>query len=169
MMKKAFFLFFAIMACITIQAQSICGTWRTAQASGYDSMRITYTFKEDGTGLFSVEANKKEKLLSAQEIEVVSKHEIKGTYTLDGDQLTFTPNVDTYTADVTSITIDGKRSFDPSIKSRIRELVNSPVLKAHFVNVDTLTVIELTDTKLVIDAGEEIQEYARIGGKKKKK
>lgn len=169
MMKKAFFLFFAIMACITIQAQSICGTWRTVQASGYDSMRITYTFKEDGTGLFSVEADKKEKLLSAQEIEIVSIHEIKGTYTLDGDQLTFTPNVDTYTADVTSITIDGKRSFDPNIKSRIRELVNSPLLKAHFVNVDTLTVIELTDTKLVIDAGEEIQEYARIGGKKKKK
>ena len=157
------------MACITIQSQSICGTWRTVQASGYDSMRITYTFKEDGTGLFSVEADKKEKLLSAQEIEIVSKHEIKGTYTLDGDQLTFTPNVDTYTADVTSIMIDGKRSFDPNIKSRIRELVNSPVLKAHFVNVDTLTVIELTDTKLVIDAGEEIQEYARIGGKKKKK
>lgn len=157
------------MACITIQSQSICGTWRTVQASGYDSMRITYTFKEDGTGLFSVEADKKEKLLSAQEIEIVSKHEIKGTYTLDGDQLTFTPNVDTYTADVTSITIDGKRSFDPNIKSRIRELVNSPVLKAHFVNVDTFTVIELTDTRLVIDAGEEIQEYARIGGKKKKK
>ena len=168
-MKRIIILFFAIMACITIQAQSICGTWRTVQASGYDSMRITYTFKEDGTGLFSVEADKKEKLLSAQEIEIVNKHEIKGTYTLDGDQLTFTPNVDTYTADVTSITIDGKRSFDPNIKSRIRELVNSPVLKAHFVNVDTLTVIELTDTKLVIDAGEEIQEYARIGGKKKKK
>ena len=168
-MKRIIILFFAIMACITIQAQSICGTWRTVQASGYDSMRIAYTFKEDGTGLFSVEADKKEKLLSAQEIEIVSKHEIKGTYTLDGDQLTFTPNVDTYTADVTSITIDGKRSFDPNIKSRIRELVNSPVLKAHFVNVDTLTVIELTDTKLVIDAGEEIQEYARIGGKKKKK
>ena len=156
------------MACITIQAQSICGTWRTVQASGYDSMRITYTFKEDGTGLFSVEADKKEKLLSAQEIEIVSKHEIKGTYTLDGDQLTFTPNVDTYTAD-TSITIDGKRSFDPNIKSRIRELVNSPVLKAHFVNVDTFTVIELSDTKLVIKDGEEILEYARIGGKKKKK
>ena len=168
-MKRIIILFFAIMACITIQAQSICGTWRTVQASGYDSMRITYTFKEDGAGLFSVEADKKEKLLSAQEIEIVSKHEIKGTYTLDGDQLTFTPNVDTYTADVTSIMIDGKRSFDPNIKSRIRELVNSPVLKAHFVNVDTLTVIELTDTKLVIDAGEEIQEYARIGGKKKKK
>ncbi len=168
-MKRIIILFFAIMACITIQAQSICGTWRTVKASGYDSMRITYTFKEDGTGLFSVEADKKEKLLSAQEIEIVSKHEIKGTYTLDGDQLTFTPNVDTYTADVTSITIDGKRSFDPNIESRIRELVNSPVLKAHFVNVDTLTVIELTDTKLVIDAGEEIQEYARIGGKKKKK
>ena len=168
-MKRIIILFFAIMACITIQAQSICGTWRTVQASGYDSMRITYTFKEDGTGLFSVVADKKEKLLSAQEIEIVSKHEIKGTYTLDGDQLTFTPNVDTYTADVTSITIDGKRSFDPNIKSRIRELVNSPVLKAHFVNVDTLTVIELTDTKLVIDAGEEILEYARIGGKKKKK
>ena len=168
-MKRIIILFFAIMACITIQAQSICGTWRTVQASGYDSMRITYTFKEDGTGLFSVEADKKEKLLSAQEIEIVSKHEIKGTYTLDGDQLTFTPNVDTYTADVTSITIDGKRSFDPNIKSRIRELVNSPVLKAHFVNVDILKVIELTDTKLVIDAGEEIQEYARIGGKKKKK
>ena len=158
-MKRIIILFFAIMACITIQAQSICGTWRTVQASGYDSMRITYTFKEDGTGLFSVEADKKEKLLSAQEIEIVSKHEIKGTYTLDGDQLTFTPNVDTYTADVTSITIDGKRSFDPNIKSRIRELVNSPVLKAHFVNVDILKVIELTDTKLVIDAGEEIQEY----------
>ena len=157
------------MACITIQAQSICGTWRTVQASGYDCMRITYTFKEDGTGLFSVEADKKEKLLSAQEIEIVSKHEIKGTYTLDGDQLTFTPNVDTYTADVTSITIDGKRSFDPNIKSRIRELVNSPVLKAHFVNVDTFTVIELSDTKLVIKDGEEILEYARIGGKKKKK
>ena len=168
-MKRIIILFFAIMACITIQAQSICGTWRTVQASGYDSMRITYTFKEDGTCHFSVEANKKEKLLSAQEIEIVSKHEIKGTYILDGDQLTFTPNVDTYKADVISITIDGKRSFDPNIKSRIRELVNSPVLKAHFVNVDTLTVIELTDTKLVIDAGEEIQEYARIGGKKKKK
>ena len=168
-MKRIIILFFAIMACITIQAQSICGTWRTVQASGYDSLRITYTFKEDGTGLFSVEADKKEKLLSAQEIEIVSKHEIKGTYTLDGDQLTFTPNVDTYTADVTSITIDGKRSFDPNIKSRIRELVNSPVLKAHFVNVDTLTVIELTDTKLVIKDGEDILEYARIGGKKKKK
>ena len=132
-------------------------------------MRVTYTFKDDGTCHFSVEANRKERLLSSQEIEIASKHEIEGTYSLDGDQLTFTPNVDTYTADVTSITIDGKRSFDPNIKSRIRELVNSPVLKAHFVNVDTLTVIELTDTKLVIDAGEEIQEYARIGGKKKKK
>lgn len=157
------------MACITIQAQSICGTWRTVQASGYDSMRITYTFKEDGTGLFSVEADKKEKLLSAQEIEIVSKHEIKGAYTLDSDQLTFTPNVDTYTADVTSITIDGKRSFDPNIKSRIRELVSRPELKVHFVNVDTFTVIELSDTKLVIKDGEEILEYARIGGKKKKK
>ena len=168
-MKRIIILFFAIMACITIQAQSICGTWRTVQASGYDSMRITYTFKEDGTGLFSVEADKKEKLLSAQEIEIVSKHEIKGTYILDGDQLTFTPNVDTYKADVISITIDGKRSFDPNIKSRIKELVNRPELKVHFVNVDTFTVIELSDTKLVIKDGEEILEYARIGGKKKKK
>ena len=77
--------------------------------------------------------------------------------------------MDTYTADVTSITIDGKRSFDPNIKSRIRELVNRPELKAHFVNVDNFTVIELSDTKLVIKDGEEILEYARIGGKKKKK
>lgn len=168
-MKKAFFLFFAIMACMTIHAQSLCGTWRSVQAYGDGSMRVTYTFKDDGTCHFSVEANRKERLLSSQEIEIASKHEIEGTYSLDGDQLTFTPNVDTYTADVTSITIDGKRSFDPNIKSRIRELVNSPVLKAHFVNVDILKVIELTDTKLVIDADEEIQEYARIGGKKKKK
>ena len=168
-MKRIIILFFAIMACITIQAQSICGTWRTVQASGYDSMRITYTFKEDGTCHFSVEANKKEKLLSAQEIEIVSKHEIKGTYSLEGDQLTFTPNAETYKADVISITIDGKRSFDPNIKSRIKELVNRPELKAHFVNVDTFTVIELSDTKLMIKDGEEIQEYARIGGKKKKK
>ena len=168
-MKRIIILLFAIMACITIQAQSICGTWRTVQASGYDSMRITYTFKEDGTCHFSVEANKKEKLLSAQEIEIVSKHEIKGTYSLEGDQLTFTPNAETYKADVISITIDGKRSFDPNIKSRIKELVNRPELKAHFVNVDTFTVIELSDTKLMIKDGEEIQEYARIGGKKKKK
>ena len=168
-MKRIIILLFAIMACITIQAQSICGTWRTVQSSGYDSMRITYTFKEDGTCHFSVEANKKEKLLSAQEIEIVSKHEIKGTYSLEGDQLTFTPNAETYKADVISITIDGKRSFDPNIKSRIKELVNRPELKAHFVNVDNFTVIELSDTKLVIKDGEEILEYARIGGKKKKK
>ena len=55
-MKKVLFSLVALMAVMTVQAQSICGTWRmmqpvveTSEDGSFETMTGTYTFNEDGT------------------------------------------------------------------------------------------------------------------------
>ena len=58
-MKKILFSLIALMSVMTVQAQSLCATWRsmqpdieTAEDGSFSVQNLTYTFNEDGTYTF---------------------------------------------------------------------------------------------------------------------
>ena len=97
-MKKILFTLVALMAVMTVQAQSICATWRsmepiveTAEDGSLEIQNLTYTFYEDGTFSFVDEITESSEPAPTMAIEIATSIEIKGNYTLEGDKLTLTP------------------------------------------------------------------------------
>lgn len=146
-MKKILFSLIALMAVMTVQAQSICGTWRTIQAvvatqadNSFSVDSFTFTFNEDGTYNMVNETTESTEPAPTMAMEIALSFDLSGTYTLDGDQLTMTPNIDTYKADVLSISVNGRVSNDPNQINTLKQLVNSPSAKAEFDVKETYTI-----------------------------
>ena len=113
-MKKILFSLVALMAVMTVQAQSLCATWRSMQpvvetdADGsLQIQNLTYTFNEDGTYSFVDELTLSTEPAPTMALEIATSIEVKGAYTLEGDKLTMTPNLDTYKAEILSISMNG--------------------------------------------------------------
>ena len=88
-MKKILFSLIALMSVMTVQAQSICATWRTMQpvvitdADGsFSAQNVTYTFYEDGTYSFADELTQATQPAKTMALEVATNIELKGTYKL---------------------------------------------------------------------------------------
>ena len=167
-MKKTLFTLIALMAVMTIQAQSICGTWRmmqpvveTCEDGSFAAMTGTYTFNEDGTFAYVLELTQSSEPAPTMALEIASSIEIKGTYTLEGDQLTLTPNVDTYKAEILSLSMNGKVTDNPMVKGQVRSMLNSPEFKAQFGTVETDTV-KFDDTSLEMSDGEQTLNFTRF-------
>ena len=167
-MKKILFSLIALMAVMTVQAQSICATWRCMQPSVQteeDGSLIIqnplYTFNEDGTYYSVNEMTMSAPPAQTMELEIAINMEIKGTYKLEGNKLTLTPNADTYKAEVLSVSQNGKVTDDAAIKSGITQMLNGKEAKAEAAAVNEFTVT-VNDTMLEMNDGDETMSFMRI-------
>ena len=167
-MKKILFTLVALMAVMTVQAQSICATWRsmqpvveTAEDGSLEIQNLTYTFYEDGTYTFVDEVTESSEPDPTMAIEIAMSVEIKGNYTLEGDQLKLTPNAATYKAEVLSISQNGKVTSNPMMVSGVKQMLNSAEFKAQFAEPETNTV-KVGDSSLEMTNGETTMTFARF-------
>ena len=167
-MKKILFSLVALMTVMTVQAQSICGTWRmmqpvveTSEDGSFEAMTGTYTFNEDGTFHYALELTESSEPAPTMALEVATVIELKGTYALEGDKLTLTPNLDTYKAEIMSISMNGKVGDNPMLKSQINGMLNSADFKAQFGAVESNTV-KVGASSLEMNDGEHTLNFVRF-------
>ena len=153
-MKKILFSLIALMAVMTVQAQTICGTWRTVQpivengANGsFTAEHLTYTFNPDGTFALYDELTQGSKPSKTMALEVASVIELRGSYSLVGDQLILNPNLETYNTEVVNVSQNGKVTNNAKVKANTNAKINGKEFKARFnkmmdytVNVDGATL-----------------------------
>lgn len=167
-MKKVLFSLIALMSVMTVQAQSICATWRTMQpvvitdADGsFSAQNVTYTFYEDGTYSFADELTQATQPAKTMALEVATNIELKGTYKLEGDQLTLTPNMDTYKTELLNISMNGHVTDDANIKAQVTQMLNSDEFKSQFAEVQTNTV-KVGDSMLEMKVGDQTLTFVRF-------
>ena len=167
-MKKILLSLVALMAVMTVQAQSICATWRmmqpvveTAEDGSFEAMTGTYTFNEDGTFNYALELTEASEPAPTMALEIAAIVEFKGTYTLEGDQLTLTPNLDTYKAEILSLSMNGKVTDNPMVTNQVKSMLNSSDFKAQLGAAETNT-IKVSDSTLEMSDGERTLTFVRF-------
>lgn len=162
-MKKILLSFVALMAVMTLQAQSICGTWRSVQpivengANGaFTAEHLTYTFCPDGTFTLFDEFTQATKPSQTMLEEVASVIEVKGSYSLVGDKLILNPNLETYQTELLNVSQNGRVTNDAKVKARTNAKINSNEFKARFskylertVNMDNGMLVMTQDGKKI--------------------
>lgn len=167
-MKKTLFALVALMAVMTVQAQSICGTWRmmqpvveTGDDGSFQAMTGTYTFNDDGTFHYALELTEASEPAPTMAMEIAALIEMKGAYTLEGDQLTLTPDLDTYKAEILSLSMNGKVTDNPMVTNQIKGMLNSAEFKSQFSSAETNTV-KIGDSSLEMNDGEHTLNFVRF-------
>lgn len=167
-MKKILFTLIALMSIMTVQAQSLCATWRslqplieTAEDGSFQAQNLTYTFNEDGTYSFVDELTISTEPAPTMALEIATSIEVKGTYTLEGDQLTLTPNMDTYKADLVSVSMNGQVANNPMVKAQVKSMLSNPSFKEEFSKVENVTV-KVGESSLEMTDGEQTLNFARF-------
>ncbi|MBR5674051.1 MAG: hypothetical protein IKW97_06580 [Muribaculaceae bacterium] len=164
-MKKVLFSLVALMAVMTVQAQSVCGSWQSMQPEvnngnngTYSTFTDTYTFNEDGTFASAADITYSTKPSQTKEREVALVANVKGTYTQEGNKLVLKVDFNTLTLELISISENGKVINAPELKAGFNDVFNNDETKTKaakgFKN-DTYTVkldangsmLELTDAK----------------------
>ena len=153
---------------MTVQAQSICASWRTLQPvvetevdGSLIIQTLMYTFNEDGTFSMADELTMSTEPASTMAMEVATNMEIKGTYTLEGDKLTLTPDINTYNAEMLSLSMDGKVTSNPMITSQVKGMLNDNDFKAQFAEVQNLTV-KINGDMMEMNDGEQTLTLTRF-------
>ena len=146
-MKKILFSLIALMAVMTVQAQSICGTWRTVQpivengANGsFTAQHLTYTFNPDGTFSLYDEFTQATKPSQTMAQETAAVIELKGSYTLVGDRLILNPNMETYETEMLNVSENGRVTNNARVMANVRSKINSNDFKARFNKMQENTV-----------------------------
>lgn len=167
-MKKILFSIIALLAVMTVQAQSICASWRSLQpvvetlADGsFTAQTFTYTFNPDGTYCFINELTIASEPAQTMAQEVATNIQVKGTYTLDGDRLTLKPNMDTYKTELISISQNGRVTNNANVKSKVNTKINSKDFKAKFSGSKTYNV-RVGDASLTMTDGAQELNYMRF-------
>ena len=168
-MKKILFSLFALMAVMTVQAQSIYSSWHILQPvvetnsdGSFTAHSYTYTFYEDGTYYMVDEVTLASEPSQTMALEVATAVELNGTYTLNGDKLTLTPKMNTYKADLISISKNGRVTSDRNVKANTNAKINGKDFKNKFANTKTYTV-NIGESLLQMDG----VNYARFATIKK--
>ena len=156
------------MAVMTVQAQSICGSWRSIQPvveteedGSLVIQNFIYTFNEDGTFSMSDEITMSSEPAPTMAMEIATNIEIKGAYTLEGDQLTLTPDIKTYKAEMLSLSMNGKVTSNPMVTSQVKSMLNSNEFKNQFAEVQNYTV-NVAGEMLEMNDGEETMQFTRF-------
>lgn len=146
-MKKILFSLVALLAVMTVQAQSIYSSWHILQpvvetnADGsFTAHSYTYTFYEDGTYYMVDEVTLATEPSQTMALEVATAVELNGTYTLSGDKLTLTPKMNTYKTDLISISKNGRVTKDAKARTNAINKINGKDFKNKFANTKTYTV-----------------------------
>lgn len=146
-MKKLLLSLVALLAVMSVQAQSICATWRSMQPvvltdedGSFSAQNVTYTFYEDGTFSFVDELTQSTQPAKTMALEIATNIELKGTYTYDGKQVVLTPNMDTYQTELVNISVNGHVTEDANVKAQVLEMLNDDEFKAQFAEVQTKDV-----------------------------
>ena len=139
-MKKVLFSLIALMAVMTVQAQSICSTWRSMQPvvetdddGSFTVQHFTYTFYDNEVTIASEPAQ-------TMALEVATNVSVKGTYTLNDKKLTLTPDKNSYKTELISISKNGRIVTDSKVKTNVNAKVNSNDFKSKFLGVESATV-----------------------------
>ena len=167
-MKKILFSLVALMAVMTVQAQSLCSTWRLMQpdvtTAADESFNVdidTYTFYEDGTYSQVTEHTMATEPAQTMALEIAGVIEIKGTYTLNGDQLTLTPNKSTYKSDVISISQNGRVTNNSRIKADAKRELNDDQVKSRLTQKKSFTV-NIGNAVMEMKSGGKTNNFARL-------
>ena len=167
-MKKVLFSLIALMSVMTVQAQSICATWRTMQpvvitdADGsFSAQNVTYTFYEDGSYSFVDELTQSTQPAQTMALEIATNIELKGTYTYDGKKVVLTPNIDTYSMELINISMNGHVTDDPTVKAQITQMLNSEEFKSQFAEGQTEDV-KVNDSMLEITVDGQTITFMRF-------
>jgi hypothetical protein len=167
-MKKILFSLIALMAVMTVQAQSICGSWRTMQpvvSNQPDGTLLiqsyTFTFNEDGTYSMDDEFTLSTEPAPTMALEVATNVSLKGTYTLEGDKLIVKPNGDTYKYEILSISMNGKVTDNPMVKSQIGSILDSNDFKAGLI-AETENTVKVSDSSLEMTSDGETLSLVRF-------
>ena len=167
-MKKVLFSLVALMAVMTVQAQSICGTWRSMQPTveteedgSYAAQTFTFTFNEDETFALVIELTESSEPAPTMALEVATSIAYKGTYTLEDEKVTLTPNMDTYKAELLSVSMNGKVASNPMVTSQIKQMLNSADFKAQFADPQTFDV-KVGDSSLEMTKDGETMSFVRF-------
>lgn len=172
-MKKILFSLVALMAVMTVQAQSIYASWRniqpevtTAADDSFTATIDTYTFYEDGTYVQLTEHTMATEPAQTMALEIAANLEIKGTYEMNGDQLTLTPNKNTYKSDIISISKNGRITTSSKIKADATRTINSEKVKSHLTQKKSFNV-KIGDAVMEMKEGGKTQNMARLATIKK--
>ena len=172
-MKKFLFSLIALMAVLTVQAQSICSSWHILQpivetnADGSFTVHTyTYTFYENGTYYMNDEVTLASEPAQTMAQEVATNIEVKGSYTQSGDKLILTPNMNTYKTELLSISLNGRVKNDAKVKANVNSKLNSKDFKRQYADTKTYT-IHIGDALLEMNDGAQTINYARIATIKK--
>lgn len=129
-MKKILLSLVALMAVLTVQAQSVCGSWQSMQpeikneGDSYAMISYINTYNEDGTFVSDCDVTLSSKPAQTKEMEAALTGSITGTYTLNGDKMEMYYNVNTLKVEFVSLSENGKVLDDPDILSRINERIS---------------------------------------------
>lgn len=167
-MKKILFSLVALMTVMTVQAQSICATWRsmqpiveTADDGSFSAQNLTYTFNEDGTYTFVDELTLSTQPSQTMALEIATIIEVKGTYKLEDTKLTLTPNMDTYKTELLNISMNGHVTDDPMMKANVEAMINNQDFKEQFAEVQEYTV-NVGDAMMEMNDGESVANFVRF-------
>ncbi len=172
-MKKFLFSLVALMAVMTVQAQSICATWRTMQPvvitdddGTFSAQHVTYTFYDDGTFSFVDELTQASQPAQTMALEITTNIDLKGTYKLDGEQLTLTPDINSYNTELINISKNGHVTEDAALKAQVIEMLNSEEFKSQFAEVQN-NKVKVTDSMLEMTVGNQTLTFMRFSTIKK--
>lgn len=167
-MKKLLLSLVALLAVMSVQAQSICATWRSMQPvvitdddGTFSAQNVTYTFYEDGTFSFVDELTQSTQPAKTMALEIATNIELKGTYTYDGKQVVLTPNMDTYQTELLNISVNGHVTDDPNVKAQVLEMLNAEEFKSQFAEVQTNDV-KVGDAMLEMSVGGQTMNFVRF-------
>ena len=129
-MKKILFTLVALLTVMTVQAQSVCGSWQSMQPEvkneGDNYLMISYinTYNEDGTFVSDCDVTLSSKPAQTKEMEAALTGSVKGTYTINGDKMEMFYNVNTLKVEFVSLSENGKVLDDPAVLSIINEKIS---------------------------------------------